>query len=252
MRKLLLFPVALVFCGFCAAQQAPAPAAPAAKPAEPVKPAREPGLYGTMTTSMGSLTFKLFEKESPITVKNFVDLCLGRKEWRDPNTRLMTKRPLIPGTTFHRVIPGFMIQGGDPTGTGAGDVGFVIKDEFHPDLKFDRPGRFGMANAGPQTGSSQFFITEVPTPHLDGKHTIFAQVMEGQDLLNQIARVPRGQDDKPRTPVRILKVSFERVGPAPPNAPEGAPMKKAAAPAKTGAAAKAATPAKPAAPPAKK
>lgn len=180
-----------------------------------------------MVTSMGTITFQLFEKESPITVKNFVQLCQGRKPWRDPATRQMTRRPLIPGTTFHRVIPGFMIQGGDPTGTGAGDVGFVIPDEFHPDLKFDRPGRFGMANAGPGTGSSQFFITEVPTPHLNGKHTIFGQVLEGQEVVNRIARVPRDSNDKPRTPVKILRVTFERVGPLPADPPEGRPVRKA-------------------------
>jgi peptidyl-prolyl cis-trans isomerase A (cyclophilin A) len=204
------------------------PAAPAPSPAPAAKPARDPGLYGTMMTSQGAVKFKLFEKESPVTVRNFVDLCLGRKSWRDPKTAAMVRRPLIPGTTFHRVIPGFMIQGGDPTGTGAGDVGFTIPDEYHPDLRFDRPGRFGMANAGPATGSSQFFITEVPTPHLDGKHTIFAQVLEGQEIVNNIARVPRGPNDKPRTAVTILKVSFEREGPIPANAPEGAPAPKKA------------------------
>jgi peptidyl-prolyl cis-trans isomerase A (cyclophilin A) len=198
---------------------APPKAAVAAKP-----PALAPGLYGTMTTSMGVIRFKLHEKESPITVKNFVDLALGRKQWRNPQGQ-MVRTPLYNGVTFHRVIPGFMIQGGDPTATGAGEVGFVIDDEYHPSLSFDKPGVFGMANAGPRTGSSQFFITETPQERLTGRHTIFAQVISGQSVVDQIARVPRDDQDKPRTGVRILHITFQRVGPAPPNAPEGAPAR---------------------------
>jgi cyclophilin family peptidyl-prolyl cis-trans isomerase len=171
---------------------------------------------------------KFYEKESPITVKNFVDLAQGRKAWRDPKTGQMVRRPLYNGVTFHRVIPGFMIQGGDPTGTGMGDPGFTIPDEFHPSLKFDRPGRLAMANAGPRTGNCQFFITEVPTPHLNGAHTIFGQVVEGQEVVNKIARVPRDANDKPRTPVRITRVVIERVGPEPEPA-KPAPVKKAPA-----------------------
>ena len=148
----------------------------------------------------------------------------------DPSTRMMTKRALYPGTMFHRVIPGFMIQGGDPTGTGAGDPGFVIPDEFHPTLKFDVPGRLAMANAGPRTGNSQFFITEVPTPHLNGAHTIFGQVVEGQALVSKITRVPRDSNDKPRTPVRITRIVVQREGPA--TGDETPPAKKPAPPAK--------------------
>src|SRR5262249_50751569 len=141
---------------------------PEAQP-KAAEPEREPGLYTTIRTSMGDIVVKLFEVETPITVQNFVDLARGVKSWKDPKTGQMVKRPLYPGTIFHRVIKGFMIQGGDPTGTGMGDIGFTIPEEFVPTLKFDQPGRLGMAKAtAPHTGSSQFFITEVPTPHLDG------------------------------------------------------------------------------------
>lgn len=179
---------------------------------------------------MGTLKFVLYEKAAPLTVRNFVELSLGRKLWFDEKVKAKVKRPLYPGTIFHRVLAGFMIQVGDPTGSGAGDVGFTVPDEIHPDYKYDRPGRFGMANAGANTNSSQFFITEVPTPHLDGKHTIFGQVTENQDLVNQIARVPRDGEGRPNTPVKLVKITFERVGPVPPNAPEGGappPVKKA-------------------------
>jgi peptidyl-prolyl cis-trans isomerase A (cyclophilin A) len=204
-------------------------------------------LYATITTSMGPITVKLFEKEAPVTVKNFIDLAKGRKSWKDQKTGAMVRRPLYAGTIFHRVIPGFMIQGGDPTGTGAGDPGFVIPDEFAPTLKFDVPGRLAMANAGPKTGNCQFFIGEVPTPHLNGLHTIFGQVVQNMELVGKIARVPRGANDKPTTPVKIVSIAFERVGPVPPNAPEGpaTPATKKAAP---GAGKKAAAPASKAAP----
>jgi len=198
-----------------------------AQEAQPAPPAREPGLYATITTTMGAITVKLFENEAPITVRNFVDLARGRKGWIDPKTGQKVFRPLYNGVTFHRVIPNFMIQGGDPTGTGAYDPGFTIKDEFHPSLRFDVPGRLAMANAGPNTGNCQFFITEVPTPHLNGAHTIFGQVVEGLDVVKQIARVPRDANDKPRTPVRITSITFQREGPAPPNDPL-APPKPAA------------------------
>ncbi|MBL8231167.1 MAG: peptidylprolyl isomerase [Bryobacterales bacterium] len=180
-----------------------------------------------MVTSMGIIRFKLFEMETPLTTKNFVDLCLGRKAWRDPTTQRSMRKPLIPGTTFHRVIPAFMIQGGDPSATGRGDVGFVTPDEFRQDLVFDRPGRVAMAHAGIGTAASQFFVTEAEAPWLNGKYTVFGQVVEGMDVVKAIARVPKDGDDKPLKPVTIVKVTFEREGPPPPNAPEGrAPMKK--------------------------
>jgi len=213
--------ILLFALGLCA--QTP-PAAPAAAPT----PAREPGLYATLVTSQGNITVKFYEKESPITVKNFVALAQGRKPWTDPKTGQRVTRPLYNGLTFHRVIPGFMIQGGDPLGNGTGGTD-AIPDEFNPTLKYDQPGRMGMANAGPKTGSCQFFITEVPTPSLNGKHTIFGQVVEGQELVNKIARVPRDGDDKPRTAVRILKVDIKREGPPP--VPAAKPAVKKAAPA---------------------
>jgi len=195
-------------------------------------------VYATLDTSLGQIVCELYPQIAPMTVRNFVGLANGEQPWEDPKTQEIVKRPLYNGTIFHRVIPGFMIQGGDPTGTGAGDPGFVIPDEFAPTLKFDAPGRLAMANAGPKTGNCQFFITEVPTPHLNGLHTIFGQVVEGQDLVSKIARVPRDGNDKPRTPVKIVSITFQREGPAPPNAPEGAgapAAKKAAAPAKKAA-----------------
>jgi cyclophilin family peptidyl-prolyl cis-trans isomerase len=170
---------------------------------------------------------KFYEKEAPITVKNFVDLARGTKAWKDPKTGQMVKRPLYAGTIFHRVIPGFMIQGGDPSGTGAGDVGFTIPDEFAPNLKFDVPGRLAMANTGqPHTGGCQFFITEVPYPSLNGGYTIFGQVIEGQDLVTKITHVPR-KDDRPLTPIKIVSIAIKREGPPPaPAAMKGAPKKQ--------------------------
>jgi peptidyl-prolyl cis-trans isomerase A (cyclophilin A) len=184
-------------------------------PAEP-KPAREPGLYAEFKTSQGDFTAKLFETETPKTVQNFVDLARGTRAWKDPKTREMVKRPLYPNTFIHRVVPQFMIQMGDPTGTGRGEIGYTIDDEFVPTLKFDRPGRLGMANASqPHTGSSQFFVTEVATPHLDGKHTVFGQVVEGQEVVNKIAHLP-AKGERPQPPVKLLGIIFHREGPVPP------------------------------------
>ena len=192
--------------------QTPAPAPAAPKPAAALKPAREPGLYGTLTTSLGTIVVKFYEKEAPITVKNFADLAMGRKEYVDPRTNEKSRKPLYTGLTFHRVIPGFMIQGGDPTGTGMGGTE-SIPDEFHPSLQFDRPGRLAMANAGPSTGSCQFFITDVPTPHLNNRHTIFGQVVEGMDVVEKIAHVPADPtNNRPNTPVKIVRVLVKREG----------------------------------------
>jgi len=201
---------------------------PAAAPATPAAPpAPEPGLYATINTSMGAIKVKFYEKEAPITVKNFVALAKGTKAWKDPKTGQMVTRPLYPGTIFHRVIPGFMIQGGDPLGSGMGDPGFTIADEFAPNLKFDVPGRLAMANIGqPHTGGCQFFITVVPTPHLNGKHTIFGQVIEGQDVVTKIVSVPTNAE-KPLTPVKIVSIVFKREGPPPaPAAKKAAPKKQ--------------------------
>ncbi|MGD0578016.1 MAG: peptidylprolyl isomerase [Bryobacteraceae bacterium] len=207
----------LAVCAQTPAAQSPAKAAAKKAPAKQAAPAvpktpRPDGLYTTLSTSLGDITLKLFEDQAPVTVKNFLGLATGRKSWVDPKTQQRVSRPLYNGLTFHRVIPGFMIQGGDPTGTGMGGTD-VIVDEFDPALTFDQPGRLAMANAGPHTGSCQFFITDsgprLPI-HLNGKHTIFGQVVEHQDVVGQIARVPRNVKDKPNVPVVIKKVSFER------------------------------------------
>ena len=176
------------------------------------KPAAEP--TAVIETSMGNLRCKLFPKEAPKTVANFIGLAEGTKDWTDPATgQVKHGVPLYSGTIFHRVIPNFMIQGGDPLGTGTGDPGYKFEDEIVPSLTFDRPGRLAMANAGPGTNGSQFFITEVPTPHLNGHHTIFGQCDEASvDLVKKIARVPRDARDKPTTPVRVNKIVIVKAG----------------------------------------
>jgi cyclophilin family peptidyl-prolyl cis-trans isomerase len=200
------------------------PAAPPKKDAATAAPARENGLYAIFNTSMGTFTAKLFENETPVTVKNFVALAKGTKAWKDPNTHQMVTKPLYNGVTFHRVIKGFMIQTGDPTARGDHDCGFTIKDEILPSLKFDQPFLLGMANIGsPNSGGCQFFVTAVPTPHLNGMHTIFGKVIEGTDIVTNIDNVRTGPGDKPITPVKIVTLTIQRVGPAP-AAP--APVKK--------------------------
>jgi peptidyl-prolyl cis-trans isomerase A (cyclophilin A) len=197
----------------------PAPATPAA-PQIPL-PA-EDGLYAIFNTSMGRIVVKLFEKETPITVANFTGLARGTKTFTDEKTRVAVKRPFYNGLTFHRVIPKFMIQGGDPLGTGTGGGGVKnIPDEFVPSLKFDQPGRLAMANVGrPNTGGCQFFLTVTGSDasYLNGKHTIFGQVVEGQDVADAISGVERNSDDKPNTPVVIKTLLIRRVG-VDPNAP---------------------------------
>src|SRR5690349_16212411 len=187
------------------------------KPAEPLPDAPQAtaaalihpnGPTVVMDTSMGRITCQFFEKQAPKTVANFIALAQGTKDWIDPQThKSMHNKPLYDGTVFHRVIPEFMIQGGDPTGTGAGDPGFQFEDEF-TDLKLDKPGTLAMANAGPATNGSQFFITEVPVTRLNGKHTVFGYCKE-IDVVKAIARVPV-QNDKPVEPVVIKKVSISR------------------------------------------
>ena len=150
-------------------------------------------LYAVFQTSRGNIVVKLFEKDAPKTVENFVGLAMGKKEWTDPRNKQKSKAKLYDGTVFHRVIPQFMIQGGDPEGTGMGGPGYRFEDEFQSGRKFDRPGLLAMANSGPNSNGSQFFITEVPTPHLNNKHTIFGEVVKGQDLIPQIARAGNAQ-----------------------------------------------------------
>ena len=148
-------------------------------------------LYATLKTTMGDIVVQLFEDKAPKTVANFVGLATGTKEWTDPKTGEKVKRPLYNGTIFHRVIPGFMIQGGDPLGNGTGGPGYRFEDEFNPELKHSKAGILSMANAGPNTNGSQFFITEKPTPWLDGKHSVFGEVVKGQSVVNAIINVPR-------------------------------------------------------------
>ncbi|HTP29731.1 MAG TPA: peptidylprolyl isomerase [Anaeromyxobacteraceae bacterium] len=145
-------------------------------------------IYATFQTSLGDIVVKLLPEKAPKTVDNFVGLAEGTKEWTDPRSKQKVKKSLYGGTVFHRVIPDFMIQGGDPLGTGHGGPGFHFEDEIGPDNRFDRPGFLAMANAGPNTNGSQFFITEVPTPHLDRAHTIFGEVVSGFELVSRIAR----------------------------------------------------------------
>jgi cyclophilin family peptidyl-prolyl cis-trans isomerase len=219
------------------------PPAPATKTAPaPATPAREPGLYAIFNTSMGTITAKLFENETPITVKNFVALARGTKAWKDPNTKQMVTKPLYTNVTFHRVIRDFMIQTGDPTGRGDHDCGFTIKDEIVPSLKYDQPGRLGMANIGaPNSGGCQFFITAVPYPSLNGGYTLFGQVVEGMDVVKNIDNVRTGAGDKPVTPVKLISVTIKREGPPPASA---APKKSTTVVTKTGTATKSTTPVK--------
>jgi peptidyl-prolyl cis-trans isomerase A (cyclophilin A) len=165
-------------------------------------------LTATLRTNMGSVVVRLLPDQAPKTVRNFTDLAEGRREWTDPSTGATSKDRLYDGTIFHRVIAGFMIQGGDPLGTGRGGPGFEFGDEFHPDLAFDRPYLMAMANAGPGTNGSQFFITTVPTPHLNGRHTIFGEVIEGSDVVDAISRVRTGRDDRPVDDVVLESVQI--------------------------------------------
>jgi peptidyl-prolyl cis-trans isomerase A (cyclophilin A) len=219
-------------------QAQPLPDAPDAT--SQVKPAAVPtGPTAVIDTSMGRLTCKLFDKEAPITVANFIGLAEGTKDWTDPKTlKKVHHQPFYTGTTFHRVIPGFMIQGGDRAGDGTGDPGYYFEDEIDPSLEFDVPGRLAMANAGPGPGGkgtngSQFFITEDVVPELNGKHTIFGQCDAHSVLLaTSIAHVERDASDKPLTPVVIEHVAIVREGQPMPPAPV-APPAATAAPAAT-------------------
>ncbi len=161
-------------------------------------------------TTMGNISCRLFEKEAPITVKNFIGLAEGNIEWADPKTGEKVKKRFYDGLIFHRVIPNFMIQGGCPIGNGTGGPGYQFQDEIVPAITFDRPGKLAMANAGPGTNGSQFFITHIPTPWLNGHHTIFGEVVEGQDVVVAIGNVQKEMGDKPLTPVILKKVIIRK------------------------------------------
>jgi peptidyl-prolyl cis-trans isomerase A (cyclophilin A) len=164
----------------------------------------------TFTTSIGTFKVRLMPEHAPATVSNFVELASGKRQWRDPRTGQDTTEPLYDGTVFHRVIRDFMIQGGDPEGTGRGGPGYTFEDEFRPDgPTFDRPGLLAMANAGPNTNGSQFFVTVVPTPWLSGKHTIFGEVIEGMDVVERISTVPTASGDRPKEDVVLQRVDMQ-------------------------------------------
>ena len=169
------------------------------------------GYYAAIVTDFGTIVFELYEKQAPKTVKNFVDLALGKKEWVDPKTGKKVKKPFYNGLIFHRVIPNFMAQTGCPKGDGTGGPGYEFEDEFYEGLVFDRPGRVAMANRGPNTNGSQIFITVVPTPWLNMKHTIFGQVVRGFDVVEKIVSAPRDYRDKPLSPIYIRKVLVKRI-----------------------------------------
>ncbi|PYX10149.1 MAG: peptidylprolyl isomerase [Acidobacteria bacterium] len=173
---------------------------------------RQPGTYAIFNTSEGTVVCHLFEKEAPKTVANFVELAEGERDWTHPVSGKKSKDRLYDGTIFHRVISSLMIQGGDPAGTGFGGPGYQFEDETNGSPhKFDKPGKLAMANAGPNTNGSQFFITVAPTQWLTGKHTIFGEIVEGQDVVEKIVNVPRNRQDKPNKDVVVQKVTIERV-----------------------------------------
>ena len=173
--------------------------------------ARTPGTYATFKTTEGTIVARLFEKDAPKTVANFIDLAEGKREWTHPTTRAKSSNKLYDGTIFHRVIPDFMIQGGDPAGNGMGGPGYKFADETKGSPhKFNVPGKLAMANAGPNTNGSQFFITVAATPWLDNKHSIFGEITEGYAVVEKISKLPRGASDRPVTEVKVNSVKIER------------------------------------------
>ncbi len=182
-------------------------ASPALAKDKKAKEKKEKGTTAIIETTEGKITVKLFKDKAPKTVENFVGLATGKKEWTDPkNGEKMKDKPLYNGTIFHRIIPGFMIQGGDPLGTGTGGPGYTFEDEFTPSDNFDKPGILAMANAGPNTNGSQFFITVKATPWLNGKHTIFGEVTKGMDVVDKIVGKERDAGDRPLKEIKIKKI----------------------------------------------
>jgi peptidyl-prolyl cis-trans isomerase A (cyclophilin A) len=174
--------------------------------------ARQPGTYATFDTSMGKIVCRLFDKEAPNTIKNFTDLAQGKRDWSDNVSGKKGPGPLYNGTILHRVIPNFMIQGGDPSGTGMGGPGYKFADETKGSPhKFDKPGKLAMANSGPNTNGSQFFITVAATPWLTGNHTIFGEVVEGQDVVDAITKVKRNAQDRPAQDIKVNGISIDTV-----------------------------------------
>jgi len=164
--------------------------------------------YATLDTSLGKIVCELYPDVAPMTVRNFVGLAKGEQPWEDPQSKEIVRKPLYNGTIFHRVIPNFMIQGGDPLGTGTGGPGYKFEDEFSDQVLFDRVGRLAMANSGPATNGSQFFITVAKTPWLNGQHTIFGQVIKGQDVVDKIAGVERDSNDRPKQDVVLKSITI--------------------------------------------
>jgi peptidyl-prolyl cis-trans isomerase A (cyclophilin A) len=167
-------------------------------------------VYAEFITNEGSFTVRLHDKEAPRTVENFVGLAEGTKEWTDPRTNRKVTQPYYDGVIFHRVIDGFMIQGGDPLGQGIGGPGFTFADEFHPSLRHNKAGILSMANRGPNTNGGQFFITLAPTPHLDDKHSVFGEVSEGMDVVRRIGSTPTGDRDRPVKDIAIQTIKITR------------------------------------------
>ena len=219
--------VALISCGL-SAQTTPHKRATTAK-RTPAAAATSGNPVAVIDTTAGKMRCTLFEKQTPETVANFIGLATGTKDWKNPVSHVTKHNtPLYDGTIFHRVIPNFMIQGGDPAGNGSGDPGYTFKDEIVPTLTFDRPGRLAMANSGPGTNGSQFFITEVPTPHLNGRHTIFGQCDDAtMAMVKQIARMASDpRDDRPFRPVKINHITIERGAAASTSKPAAKPLAK--------------------------
>jgi peptidyl-prolyl cis-trans isomerase A (cyclophilin A) len=182
-----------------------------AAPLSAQKAKLKPGTYAVFTTTEGTFTVRLFDKEVPKTVENFVGLAEGTKEWTHPRTGQKSKKPYYDGLIFHRVIDGFMIQGGDPLGQGTGGPGYQFADEFNPKLRHDKAGILSMANAGPNTNGSQFFITLGPTAHLDNKHSVFGEVVDGMDVVQKIGKTKTGPGNRPVKDVVMTSVKIERV-----------------------------------------
>jgi len=169
-----------------------------------------PGTYARFVTSEGNFTVRLFDQEAPRTVENFVGLADGTKEWSDPRTNQKVQKPYYNGTIFHRVIDGFMIQGGDPLGQGIGGPGYNFADEFHPKLRHNKAGILSMANRGPNTNGGQFFITLAATPHLDDRHAVFGEVVDGMDVVSKIGRTATGDRDRPLKDIVVQQITIER------------------------------------------